>query len=353
MSNLSKINHNKFQSCTPFITEQGSSVPELSLSYKTWGELSENRDNAVLICHALTGSSDADEWFEGLFRQNGFLRQGKYFVICINVPGSCYGSTGPVSINPETGNRWMSDFPVFSIRDLVKAQQLVLDDLGIREVQIAIGGSMGGMQALEFVLMDERIKTAAVLATGARHESWAIGISEAQRHAIYADKNWNNGDYDILKPPSRGLAAARMMGMITYRTHPQYVNRFDRETRDDDLFQVSSYLKYQGEKLARRFDALSYIRLTQSMDTHDVGRGRGGIQNALSGCTKPVLVVGINSDLLYPVSEQKKLAESLPLGQYREIDSDYGHDAFLIEFETLNSILLEFKEQHFINHIKQ
>lgn len=344
---LGKTQIQWFESHERFVTESGETLPGLHLAYHTWGKLDGRKSNVVVICHALTGSSDAEDWFSGLFREDGFLHSEDFFVICINVPGSCYGSVGPQTINPKTGKKWKADFPVFTIRDLVRAQQLVLDHLGIQEIQVAIGGSLGGMQALEFALMDERVRSAAVLAAGARHEAWAIGISEAQRQAIMADANWKNGFYDEKSRPERGLAAARTMAMITYRTPELYNSRFSRETRPDDgRFQVESYLQYQGKKLTRRFDAVSYFRLTQSMDSHDVGRDRGGLENALNGCKKPILVVGIDSDLLYPVKEQKKLAGLLPNGTYHEIASPYGHDAFLIEFEQINNILTEFRRKH-------
>jgi homoserine O-acetyltransferase len=335
-----------YEDLQPFKVESGESLPGLTLAYQTWGTLNADKTNVILICHALTGHANAEEWFSGLFDKSGILHDSSNFVICINVPGSCYGSSGPISKNPVTNELYRDKFPVFTIRDLVRAQQRLLDHLKINEIKLVIGGSMGGMQALEFVLMDERVKAAAILAAGARHEAWAIGISEAQRQAIYADGKWNNGAYSLEHPPSKGLSAARMMAMVTYRTHPQYNHRFDRETRSDGVLQVASYLNYQGKKLAGRFDPLSYIRLTQSMDTHDVGRGRGGVESALAKCNKPVLVVGIDSDLLYPTEEQKKLAQLFPNGVYREISSPYGHDAFLIEFEALNELLHKFQEEH-------
>lgn len=327
-----------------FLTESQYFFPRLDLAYKTWGTLNESRDNVIVICHALTGHADAQEWFAGLFAEGGLLQGDEHFVICINVPGSCYGSTGPQSENPETGTNYGPDFPKLSIRDMVRAQQLVLDSLGIRGIELVIGGSMGGMQTLEFTLMDKRVKAAAVIAAGAQHEAWAVGISEAQRQAIYADANWKGGHYLPDNRPVNGLSAARMMAMITYRAHAQYNQRFGRERREDDTdqFQVESYLRYQGEKMAARFDPLSYVRLTQAMDTHDVGRARGGLTKALGKIRIPVLVVSIDSDNLYPPEEQKQISKLLPEGVHRSLHSDYGHDAFLIEFRQLNDILGEF-----------
>lgn len=337
---MKTIGSHTYTHTTAFITENGSTLPGLQLAYETWGSLNAEKSNVILICHALTGHANANEWFSGLFSKEGILSSDEYFVLCINVPGSCYGSTGPASIHPETGGKYGNKFPFLTIRDFVRAQQLVLDELQIAEIQLAIGGSMGGMQALEFALMDKRIKSAAIIAAGARHEAWAIGISEAQRYAIYADPKWKDGDYD--EQPKDGLAAARMMAMVTYRSQRQYNERFKRNIQEDNRFEVASYLQYQGRKLAERFDANTYIRLTQAMDSHDVGRDRGGIYRALSDCNIPVLIVGIDSDLLYPTDEQKLLAEHLPKGVYKEMSSPYGHDAFLIEFEKLNQILKSF-----------
>ncbi len=325
-----------------FVTESGFRFPQLDIAWKSWGRLNEARDNVVVICHALTGNADAQDWFSGLFEENGILNTDEQFIICMNVPGSCYGSTGPQSVNPETGKAYGPDFPVLTIRDIVRAQQLVLDHMKVNSIRLVIGGSMGGMQALEFAVMDNRVKSAAVLAAGVRHEAWAIGISEAQRQAIFADGNWNNGNYLPDAKPVKGLAAARAMAMVTYRAHGQYNRRFGRDQREDGLPQVSSYLQYQGEKLASRFDALSYVRLTQTMDSHDLARGRGELSDVLSRIHIPMLVAGIDSDLLYPSSEQKSLAKLLPRGIYREIKSPYGHDAFLIEFRQLNNLLREF-----------
>ncbi len=336
---------------SPFQTENGDLIPKLELAYKTYGKLNRTRDNVVVICHALTGHAAAEEWFPGLFIEDSFLGDPRWFVICVNVPGSCYGSTGPISLNPQNGKPYRADFPELTIRDYVRAQQLLMDELGVNGIDLVVGGSMGGMQALEFVLTDDRVKKAAVIAAGARHEPWAIGISEAQRAAIFADANWNGGYYETGAEPKKGIASARMMAMITYRSHAQFVQRFGREHQHKGpLFQVQSYLQYQGEKLAKRFDANTYVRLTQAMDTHDVGRERGGVKKVLKGCNKPVLVCGIDSDILYPVAEQKKLAKDLPRGIYRELTSPYGHDAFLIEFEWLQQQLQEFIELYQDDH---
>lgn len=327
----------------PFVTESGFSFEKPEVAYKTWGSLNEARDNVILICHALTGHAAANEWFPGLFEEEGIIDPDRHFVICCNVPGSCYGSTGPWSIDPATGKTYRGNFPAITIRDMVRFQQVLLDKLEITGVELVIGGSMGGMQALEFTIMDSRIKSAACIAMGKAHTPWAIGISHAQRAAIEADPNWNEGFYKKGEGPDAGLATARMMAMITYRCPDDYEQKFGRNPQpDSDLYQVESYLNYQGKKLAGRFDAITYMRLTKAMDSHDISRGRGTFRKVLRNIKVPVLAVGIDSDLLYPVEEQQELADLIPNGHYAELQSSHGHDAFLIEFDQLNEALKEF-----------
>lgn len=337
---------------TDFITESGIRFQNPEIAYKTWGTLNEKRDNVILICHALTGHAAADEWFTGLFGEGNLCDTDKYFTICINVPGSCYGSLGPFSINPKTGEPYRNSFPLFTIRDIVRFQQQLLNQLSINGIEVVIGGSMGGMQALEFSIMDKRIRSAVLIAMGKAHSPWAIGISHAQRQAIYTDPKWNNGNYEKGDGPKSGLATARMMAMITYRTPKDYWSKFDRNLQgESDEFQVESYLNYQGQKLARRFDAHTYVALTKTMDSHDITRGRGTAEEVLNRVEIPVQLVGIRSDLLYPPTEQKELSQLFPNGRYHEIDSPYGHDAFLIEFEQLNDIIKPFTEiQSILNY---
>lgn len=328
-----------------FVTESGYRFQNAPVAYKTWGTLNSERDNVTLICHALTGHAAADEWFPGLIGEDKICDPNDQFSLCINVPGSCYGSLGPWSENPETGQPFRGDFPEITIRDMVRFQQLFLDQLGISGVELVIGGSMGGMQALEFAIMDQRIRSACVIAMGLAHHPWAIGISEAQRAAIYTDPKWQDGFYDRNDGPKKGIAAARMMAMITYRTPQNYDQKFSRRKQgDSDQFQVESYLQYQGEKLADRFDANTYVILSKAMDSHDISRCRPSAEQVLNRLEKPVQVIGVNSDHLYPVAEQKELVNFLPNGRLHVIDSPYGHDAFLIEFEQLHNIIKPFKD---------
>ncbi len=330
----------------PFITESGFRFEQPEVAYKTWGKLNKERNNAIVICHALPGHAAADEWFPGLIGNGKVCDPEKNFIICINVPGSPYGSVSPWSVNPETGKPYLNDFPDLTVRDLVRFQQQLLDQIDISCIELVLGGSLGGMQALEFTIMDRRIKSAVLIAMGKSHSPWAIGISHAQRSAIINDPKWNDGIYEYGTGPADGLATARMMAMITYRAPQDYQQKFGRELQDgSDLFQVESYLNYQGEKLVSRFDAHSYIILTKAMDTHDVSRNRGSFEQVLGRVKIPVRVVGINTDHLYPVHEQKELAKFLGNADYHEIQSPYGHDAFLIEFDQINNIIQTFRKQ--------
>ncbi|MEX0844975.1 MAG: homoserine O-acetyltransferase [Balneolaceae bacterium] len=334
------INHKLKKS---FFTESGYEIKNPEIAYRSWGNLNSLNDNVILICHALTGNTDANDWFGGLIGKGKSIDPEKHFILCPNIVGSCYGSTGPTSINPDTGKAYQADFPEITIRDIVRFNQLLLDDLDINGIELVIGGSLGGMTALEFVIMDDRVQSAALLAMGKAHSPWAIGISQAQRLAIYADEHWNDGFYSPENPPAKGLAAARAMAMITYRSPENYELKFGRDIHPQkQLYQVESYLNYQGQKLVDRFDANTYITLSHAMDTHDVSRNRGSFEEVLGNIHKPVLVVGFKSDKLYPINEQKELAELIPNSTFASLDSPYGHDAFLIEFDQLNTQLTSF-----------
>ncbi len=333
----------------PLVTENGTSIQQPVVSYRTWGELNRQRDNAVLVLHALTGNSRADEWFEGLFGPGKTLDPRQQFIICPNVLGSCYGTTGPASTKPESGKPYRMDFPQITIRDMVRLHQRLLDKLGIAGLELVIGGSMGGMQALEFCIMDPRPRAAVLLGMGKSHSPWAIGISHNQRQAIFNDPRWKGGTYPEEDPPAEGLALARMIAMNSYRSPSDFQRKFGRRLQEGSaLFEVESYLNYQGDKLAKRFDACSYVRLSQAMDRHDVARNRGSYPEILDGVRMPILIMGIDTDMLYPVEEQKELARLLPKGEYAEISSPYGHDAFLIEFDQINKRIREFAQSQLI-----
>ncbi len=293
----------------------------------------------MVVCHALTGSPDVDLWWPGLFGPGRSLDPDRDFIICCNVLGSCYGSTGPASPAPDGRRNWGADFPAVTVRDVVRSQRRLLDDLGVRGIRLVVGGSLGGMQALEWAIQDSRVDAAAVIAAPARHSAWSIAISEAQRTAITADSRWCGGHYDPASPPAGGLAAARQMAMCSYRTPRSLGERFDRRTTGAGDFEVASWLGYHGAQLVDRFDAACYVGLTRTMDSHDVGRGRGGHRRALEALEIPILAVAIDSDGLYPPAEQLEIAELAPLGELAWLRSPHGHDAFLIETADLDEQL--------------
>ena len=328
--------------------ENSTRMREVPVAYRTWGQLNHRGDNAIVVCHALTGNTDVDDWWGGIMGAGKALDTNRYFVIAANVLGSPYGSVSPITIDPETGKPFGADFPSMTIRDTVQAHRQLLDALGVRSVELVVGGSMGGMQVLEWALLGDFVKRIVPIAVGGRHSAWCIAWSEAQRQAIYTDPNWNQGRYEEGSEPVAGLSNARMMAMVSYRSMDIYEERFGRmrQQGDDSLWAVQGYLRYQGQKLVDRFDANCYVQLTMQMDSHDVARGRGDYVSVLQNIHQPALVIGIDSDILYPVREQKELANHLPKGTFRVLSSPHGHDAFLIELETLNEWIGEWFDEH-------
>ncbi len=323
-----------------FELESGERLPEVEVAYRTWGQPGKR---AILVCHALTGSADADDWWSGLFGPGRLLDPERSFIVASNVLGGCYGTSGPTSPMPGQGVHYAADFPRVSIRDMVNLQAAWLDALGVETLELVLGGSMGGMQVLEWPLLHpNRVEAIAPLAVSARHSPWCIGLSEAQRQAIRADPGWRDGYYRLGSGPRRGLAAARMMAIASYRSWSSFDDAFGRELHAEGHFEVESYMRYQGEKLVDRFDANTYIRLTEAMDSHDLGRGRGDYREVLRRIEQPALVVGIESDLLYPLREQEELVEALPNAELRIVRSTKGHDAFLVELEQIDEMLREF-----------
>lgn len=306
----------------PLILEGGGVLDEVTVAYRTWGSLDASATNAVLVCHALTGNADADEWWEPLIGEGRALDPSREFIICSNILGSCYGTTGPSTYGPE--------FPRITVRDIVAVQRALVRHLNVRRLRLVIGGSFGGMQALEWPLAaPDLVDSLAVIATSGRHSPWTIAWSEAQRQAIALD-------------PIRGLAVARMIAMSTYRSHESYRSRFGRE-RSDDSFRVETWLRNHGEKLVRRFDAETYVTLTHAMDSHDVARDRGAYEDVLASIRQPTLIVSIDSDVLYPPSEQEELAMLIPNATLRTIASHHGHDGFLIDAAAINDALLAWR----------
>lgn len=329
----------------PFPLESGELLGRVEVAYRSWGTLAPDGSNAVLVCHALTGSADVDEWWAGLLGSGRALDPEHDFIVASNVLGGCYGTTGPGAVGASEKEPLGPDFPAITIRDQVHLQAALLKGLGVRRLSSVIGGSMGGMQAQEWaVIQPLPVGSVVVLGAPARHSPWAVGLADAQRLAIQIDPAWGGGRYSPARPPTGGLAVARMIAMCSYRSPGSFDLRFQRERRDDGVFQVESYLRYQGEKLGKRFDPNSYLTLTRAMDTHDLARGRGSLEAVLEGVTLPVLVVGIGSDVLYPPPEIESLAGRIPSAKLEWIESPHGHDAFLIEQNQVNALVLRFFE---------
>ena len=331
---------NRFISHEPFPLESGAILPRLEVGYTTLGDLSAHPENIRWICHALTANSDPREWWPGLVGKGKCFDPAKAFIVCANMLGSCYGSSGPLALNPETGKPFYRTFPLVTIRDMVRAHIRLRRHLGIERIRFAGGGSMGAQQALEWAIMEpEVVEGIGVLSGNARHSPWGIAFNAAQRMAIEADPTWQD---DSATAGSRGLAAARAIGMISYRSYQRF-----QETQKDgdgnlDGYQAESYERYQGDKLVRRFNAQAYWVLTKAMDSHHVGRGRGPIPDVLKQVKARALIMGVSTDLLFPPCEQKFLAEHIPNAEYHEIESPHGHDGFLIEFDQMERILRGF-----------
>ncbi len=347
--------------------ECGKTLAPVTLAYHTYGKLNQAKDNAVLIFHALTGDSQpagrtcggARGWWDPLIGPGKVFDTDKFFIICSNVIGGCYGSTGPSSLNPADGKPYGTRFPLVTIRDMVRAQARLLDYFGVERLRLAAGGSMGGMQALEWaVTYPERVGKVIGVGTPGRLSPQAIAYNEVGRQAIMLDPYWRQGDYYGREAPTAGLSVARMVGTITYRSEQSLEMKFGRQRANrngrledpylalTDRFDVQSYLQYQGSSLVKRFDPNTYIYLTKAMDLHDLGRGYQSYEQALARVRMPTLMVGISTDILFPPFQQREIAEIINSqggrAVYREIDSPHGHDAFLIEFHLVEPLLREF-----------
>lgn len=347
-----------------FALEGGGSLPEVEVAYETWGVLREDRSNAVLVCHALTGDSHAagpsghghptQGWWDDLIGPAKPIDTDRYFVVASNVLGGCQGTTGPASLMPGTQQPFGSRFPVVSIRDMVRVQAALSDELGIERWLTVIGGSMGGMQVLEWAVMyPNRVRSVIPIATVAASSALQIGYSAVERAAIALDPDFLGGDYYSAgsgRGPNRGLALARAIAQITYRSDRSFTAKFGRHLLDpldpftlSMRFDIEGYLDYHGIKLCRRFDANTYLRLSKAMDLHDLGRSRGGVGAALERIRVPTLNMGISSDALYPLHQQEFLRDVLVSNgvpvRHAVIKSDHGHDAFLIEHEQVGDMV--------------
>ena len=341
----------------PLTLENGTVIDDVSIAVQRWGELSPARDNVVMVLHALTGDSHitgppgpdhpTGGWWDGVAGPGAPIDTDRWCAVATNVLGGCRGSTGPSSLHPD-GKAWGSRFPLISIRDQVEADIAALAALGITEVAAVVGGSMGGARALEWIVgHPDKVRTALVLAVGARATADQIGTQSSQIAAIKSDPNWCGGDYyGTGLSPDTGMEIARRFAHLTYRGETELDTRFanDAQSGEDPQtggrYAVQSYLEHQGRKLVSRFDAGTYVALTESLSSHDVGRGRGGIEAALRGCPVPVVVGGITSDRLYPLRLQQELAELLPnCSGLNVVDSIYGHDGFLVETDAVYKLI--------------
>lgn len=325
----------------PFTTETGAILPELEIAYNTYGKLNISADNVIWVCHALTANSDVEAWWPGMVGEGLLFDTSKHFVVCANVLGSCYGTTGPASVNPETGRPWLRDFPLITVRDLVNVHEILRKYLGIKRIHSVIGASIGGYQALEYTIMyPGLIQRLILLASGTKQTPWALAFSESMRLAMEADQTFASGQPDGGK---KGLKAARSIALISYRTAEAY-NQTQKEDDNEKLtsFKAASYQAYQGDKLVKRFNPYSYWCLTCLSDTHNIGRHRGGVLNALKLIKAEVLCVGIKSDILFPPDEQKLIASNAEKAKYEEINSSYGHDGFLIETKLVTDVINKF-----------
>ncbi|GAA4169486.1 homoserine O-acetyltransferase family protein [Sphingobacterium ginsenosidimutans] len=332
-----------YQHPEPFVFENGKEFVDLQISYEVFGELNADRSNVIWVCHALTANANVLDWWPGLFGANDLFNPNDYYIVCANVIGSAYGSSNPLSINPATGQPYYLSFPEFTVKDLVNAHQLLAAHLDINQLEVLIGGSLGGQQALEWAASNTiAINQLIVVGTNAVHSPWGIAFNESQRLAITADRTFYANHPDGGK---KGLKVARSIALLSYRNYITY----DHTQRDEDDnkvngYKAASYQNYQGEKLVKRYNAYSYFYLTKAMDSHNLARGRASLEVALNGISCPTLVLAVNTDVLFPPAEQRFIAQHIPNATYQEIESSYGHDGFLIETKKLTAIIHNFLE---------
>ncbi|WP_242692034.1 homoserine O-acetyltransferase family protein [Aridibaculum aurantiacum] len=328
-----------FKYTKPFQLESGRQLPGFHLAYTCHGQLNAAKDNVVWVFHALTANSDPVEWWYGLVGEGKLFDPAQYFIVCVNMPGSCYGSISPLD-NAEDGAPFYHSFPLFTTRDMVRAYALLKEHLGIEKILVGLGGSMGGQQLLEWAVEDPQLFDHIVpIATNAQHSAWGRAFNASQRWCIESDPSWQEKHEAA---GLEGMKVARSVALISYRNYSTYALAQQGATSDtaslpvdEQVYKPETYQRYQGEKLAARFNAFSYYFLSKTMDAHDIGRDRRSVEEALTSITAKALVIGISSDILFPVLEQEYIAKHIRNGQLAVIDSDYGHDGFLLEFEKI------------------
>lgn len=324
-----------------FKLESGKVLTDIDICYHISEEKINPSKPVIWICHALTANSDAEDWWPGMVGKGKLFDPDKYTLICANILGSCYGTTGALSINPSTNKLWLNNFPLVTVRDWANAHEVLREHLEIEKIHLITGGSIGGFQSMEWAIMHpERFENMMLVATTYMQTPWANAINETERMSIEADATFFNDDPNGGKA---GLAAARGLGLLSYRGYEAYnITQSEKDNEQVDNFRASSYQKYQGKKLMNRFNAHCYHSITRSQDTHNVARGRGNFEKAFSKIQAKTLCVGISTDILFPPIEQKRLAKFIPNGIYAQITSDFGHDGFLIESEQLTEIIRKY-----------
>ncbi|MGE4542029.1 MAG: homoserine O-acetyltransferase [Bacteroidales bacterium] len=324
-----------------FMLEAGDKINNLRIAYQTWGKLNSEKDNVIWVCHAYTANADAQDWWPGMIGPGLLMDTDRYFVICANVIGSCYGTTGPLDINPETGKPWMRQFPKITVRDLVKAHEILRKSIGIAKIHLIIGGSIGAFQALEWsVMFPEVIEYMVFIASSAFASPWNIAFNEAQRMAIMADPSFFA---DTPEGGKNGLRAARAMALISYRNSKAYnsTQKDERPTLSGN-FKAVSYQNYQGDKLVKRYNAYSYVIMSHLFDSHHIGRDRGTIEEVLSQIKAKTLLIALDSDQLFPPEEQVFMANHIPFSKLVTVKTNFGHDGFLIETEQITKVVKAF-----------
>jgi len=321
--------------------ECGEVLKDINVRYHIIGDIEKNPDRIIWICHAFTANSNPADWWPGIVGEGWLFDPNKTPIVCVNILGSCYGTTGPMSINPETKKPYFLSFPIITFRDIAEVNQTVKEHLGIKKIWILTGGSIGGFQSMEWEFMYPGTTEHSILiATTAKSSPWVIAFSQSQRLALLADQTFKQ---ELIGGGSEGLIAARSIALLSYRGRSSY-NITQQDQTDDllDGYRAKTYQTYQGEKLVKRFDAYTYFTLLGALDSHNMGRNRGGVDHALSQIKSKTLVVGIDSDILFPIEEQKHLAKMIPNASYAEIHSNFCHDGFLIEYEQLTEIIKQF-----------
>lgn len=332
----------QFKMTGNFPLESGETLSRVEIAYHTYGSLNKEGNNVVWICHALTANSDVADWWNGLVGKGKCFDSDRHFIVCANILGSCYGTTGPLS-KDENGTVYYNRFPDVTIRDMVNAHIALRKHLGISQIQVITGGSIGSFQAVEWAIMEpDVIRHLIMIAGGVKVTSWTAGLNEAQRMAIRADKSFLGQDPDGGKD---GMKAARAMALLSYR-NAQAFNKTQALNEDDDFrnLKAITYQQYQGEKLALRFNAYSYYVLTKAFDSHHVGRKRGGLEKALATIKAHTLGIGIDTDILFPKEDQEVIKKHIPGARLHFIHSDYGHDGFLLEYQSLTKIIRDFMD---------